>query len=105
AGRAMATSGGKVLAFMAKGLSIDSQRCPRPCRTRSVTGQNGGSASVSHMEWSDWAKVRLRVFLIAGPRLRWPRPEPFVARAGRRTRVFHFEGVCVVAGCANEARQ
>jgi len=128
AGRSTATSGGGALAFMAEGLSIDSQHCQRLAGTlrgmlpRALLGTFLGTrvGRLLGIFWSARSKfVRWRVsvmlgvglgegsvahFLIARRQLLEAGPsERAVPRAPVSSRISHFEAVSVVAGCGNEA--
>jgi hypothetical protein len=122
AGRSTATSGGGALAFMAEGLSIDSRLCGWLAGTRLGEALRTVLGTLVGLLWSARSKfVRRRVsvmlgvglgegsvahFLIARRPLLAPRPrDRALPRAPASPRVWHFEGVSVVAGCANEANQ
>ena len=118
AGRTTATSGGGALAFMAKGLSIDSRHCRRPAGALAGT-LRGTFPRTSRSARSKFVQRRVSVmlgvglgegsvagFLIARRQLLEARPrEHAEPNAPASLRVSHFEGVSVVVGCGNEANR
>jgi hypothetical protein len=116
AGRTKATSGGGALAFMAEGLSIDSRRCLRPAGTLlgRLLAAAGSARSklvwrrVSVMHEVGLGEGSVARFLIARAQLLEARQRSRrceTSNAPASSRVSHFEGVSVDAGCANEANR
>ena len=118
AGRSIATSGGRALAFMAEGLSIDSRRCLWSTGTRPWTDLRTVLGKLRGALWSARSKfVRRRVSVMLGVGLGEGSVAHFLIarrpllgarrceRAAASSRVSHFEGVSAVAGCGNEANQ